>query len=118
MEASTAAAGGEPGSGGAAGAGGSSATGASLTLAAMVAQGDPGRGGKLYEENHCNGCHGTKEKPAKKFPNVFKVDYSKDDEIDEAFSLIKKGKSPMPGFGDKLDDKAVADIVAYMKAAK
>lgn len=87
------------------------------TLAQLVASGDAGNGAKLYDENHCKGCHGTAEKPGKKFPNVFAADYT-DKKIDAAFSVIKKGKSPMPGFGDKLDDKAIADLVAFFKSKK
>lgn len=87
------------------------------TPAQLVAAGDAANGAKLYEENHCKGCHGTAEKPGKKFPNVFKADYT-DKKIEDAFAIIKKGKSPMPGFGDKLDDKAIADLVAYFKSKK
>lgn len=104
---------GTEGTGGSAGTGG---TPAPQTQAQMVAAGDTTRGAKLYDENHCAGCHGTPEKPGKKFPNLFKEDWSADKEIAEAFELIKKGKTPMPGFEDKLDDKAIADIVAYLKA--
>ncbi len=88
-----------------------------LTQAGMVAAGDVGRGAKLYEENHCGGCHGTKDKPGKKFPNLFKITWN-DAEIAEAFTLVQKGKSPMPGFADKLDDKAIADMIAFLKANK
>ncbi len=87
------------------------------TLAQLVAKGDAAGGAKLYEENHCKGCHGTPDKPGKKFPNVFAADYT-EKKIDDAFAVIKKGKSPMPGFGDKLDDKAIADLVAYFKSSK
>jgi mono/diheme cytochrome c family protein len=104
------------GAGGSTGAGGT--TPGAQTQTQMVAAGDTARGAKLYDENHCAGCHGTPEKPPKKFPNLFKVDFAADKEIAEAFELIKKGKTPMPGFDDKLDDKAIADIVAYLKANK
>jgi mono/diheme cytochrome c family protein len=108
------------GTAGSGGAGGSTASGGSTpavqTQAHMVAAGDTSRGAKLYDENHCAGCHGTPEKPGKKFPNLFKEEWTADKEIAEAFELIKKGKTPMPGFEDKLDDKAIADIVAYLRA--
>jgi len=112
--------GGATGAGGAPDASSSSASGGAQvpqTLAAMVAAGNADSGAKLYEENHCKGCHGTPEKPGKKFPNVFKVEWT-DKKLEEAFAIVKKGKSPMPGFGDKLDDKAIADLVAYFQHKK
>ncbi len=72
---------------------------------------DAGRGEKLFTENNCNSCHGSKAKPGKK--NVFAMKWS-DDEKKKAADVIKKGKSPMPGFGDKLSDAQVADLVAYV----
>lgn len=84
-------------------------------VSALVAAGDPSRGKKLFEDEHCSGCHGTKEKPPAKFPNLFKIDWSAD-ELAEGFETIKKGDSPMPAYGDKLDDKQVADLLAYFKS--
>jgi mono/diheme cytochrome c family protein len=81
----------------------------------LVGAADVGRGKKLYEEEHCGGCHGTKEKPSSKFPNLFKIDWD-DEEIAEAFETIKNGDSPMPAYGDKLDAKAIADIVAFLRS--
>jgi mono/diheme cytochrome c family protein len=72
---------------------------------------DAARGGKLFAENNCNGCHGTKAKPGKK--NVFVMKWN-DDEKKKAADIIKKGKSPMPGFGDKLNDADVADLVLFV----
>ena len=85
------------------------------TKAALVASADVARGKSLWEENHCGGCHGTAAKPSAKFPNVFAGAWA-DERIDKAFNLVKKGKSPMPGFGDKLEDKHIADLVAFMKS--
>jgi mono/diheme cytochrome c family protein len=72
---------------------------------------DAKNGEKLFADNNCNGCHGTKAKPGKK--NVFSMKWS-DDEKKKAADIIKKGKSPMPGFGDKLSDQQVADLVAFV----
>jgi mono/diheme cytochrome c family protein len=94
----------------------SSAPAAPMTLAAMVDAGDVATGKKLYDEQHCNGCHGTSDKPSKKFPNLFKVDWTKSGEIDHAFAIIKKGDAPMPPYGDNLDDKQIASIVAFLRA--
>ncbi len=85
------------------------------SVAALVAAGDASRGKKLFQDEHCNGCHGTKEKPPAKFPNLFKTDWS-DSALAAGFETIKKGDSPMPGYGDKLDDKHVADLLAYFKS--
>jgi mono/diheme cytochrome c family protein len=81
----------------------------------LVASADATRGKKLYEEEHCSGCHGTKEKPSTKFPNLFKIDWD-DEEIAEAFETIRDGDSPMPAYGDKLDGKAIADIIAFLRS--
>ncbi len=98
--------------------GGGAATGTPpVTQAAMVAAGDAAAGEKLFEQEHCNGCHGTKAKPPAKFPNLFKIKWN-DQEYEEAFALIKKGKSPMPGYADKLNDKQIADIIAFVKKEK
>jgi mono/diheme cytochrome c family protein len=89
---------------------------APVTLAALVDAGDPEAGKTLYEAQHCGGCHGTKDKPSKKFPNLFKVDWAKAGEIDHAFAIVKKGDAPMPAYGDKLDDKQIGSIVAFLRA--
>lgn len=89
-------------------------TSAPVTLAALVGAGDAAAGEKLFEQENCNGCHGTKAKPPAKFPNLFKIKWN-DKEYEEAFALVKKGKSPMPGYGDKLNDKQIADIIAFVK---
>ena len=99
-----------------AGGSGGGGSGTPASPAALVAAADAANGGKLFEQEHCNGCHGTKAKPPGKFPNLFKVDWADNKKVENAFSIVKKGKSPMPAYGDKLDDKAVADIVAFLKA--
>lgn len=81
----------------------------------LVASADPTRGKKLYEEEHCSGCHGTREKPSTKFPNLFKIAWD-DEEIAEAFEMIRDGDSPMPAYGDKLDGKAIADIISFLRS--
>lgn len=84
-------------------------------VSALVAAADASRGKKLFQDEHCNGCHGTKEKPPAKFPNLFKISWD-DGELAEGFEIIKKGDSPMPAYGDKLDDKQIADLLAYFKS--
>lgn len=112
----TSGAGGSGGEAAAGGAGGGTSA-APQTPAQLVAAAKVDAGAKLYEQEHCNGCHGTKAKPSAKFPNLFKVKWD-DAKIEAAFALVKKGKTPMPGYGDKLNDQQIADIVAYLKAGK
>jgi mono/diheme cytochrome c family protein len=106
-------AGGAPGTGGGAGAGGAPAA---QTPQQLVASGDTAAGAKLFEQEHCNGCHGTKAKgPSGKFPNLFKMKWD-DKMVDHAFATVKAGKAPMPPYKDKLTDKQIGDIVAWVKS--
>jgi nicotinate dehydrogenase subunit B len=86
------------------------------TPLALVDAGDVANGKKLYEQERCTNCHGTREKPGARFPNLFKLDWAKAGEIDHAFVIIKKGDAPMPPYGDKLDDKQIGDIVAFLRS--
>ena len=84
--------------------------------AAMVGAGDAKAGEKLFTDNKCSGCHGTSAKPGPKAPNVYKMKWDDDASITKAMELIKNGKSPMPAYKDKLNDKQIADVLAYVKA--
>lgn len=83
----------------------------STTSSAQPPGASAAHGEKLFADNGCSGCHGTKAKPGKK--NVFVMKWS-DEEKTKAETIIKKGKSPMPGFGDKLSDADVADLLAFV----
>lgn len=87
-----------------------------ISVATMVRSGDSAAGEKLFADNNCTGCHGNKKKPGKS-KNVFAVKWT-DEEFEEGAQTIKKGDPPMPGFGDKLNDKQIADILAYISTAK
>ncbi len=89
---------------------------APMTPVAMVAAGNADNGKKLYEEQKCNGCHGTTAKPPAKFPNPFKMKWDDEKTITKSMDVIKAGKAPMPAYKDKLDDKQIADVLAYFKA--
>lgn len=84
--------------------------------AAMVGAADAAAGEKLFTDNKCSGCHGTSAKPGAKAPNVYKMKWDDDAAVTKAMELIKSGKSPMPAYKDKLDDKQIADVLAYFKA--
>jgi mono/diheme cytochrome c family protein len=89
---------------------------AAKTPIALVDAGEVANGKKLYEQERCTNCHGTREKPGARFPNLFKLDWSKAGEIDHAFVIIKKGDAPMPAYGDRLDEKQIGDIVAFLRS--
>jgi mono/diheme cytochrome c family protein len=74
-------------------------------------------GEKLFTSEKCSNCHGAKGKApgSAKTPNLWKVKWD-DHEYEEAFETVKKGKTPMPAYADKLQDKQIADIVAFLKA--
>lgn len=116
---STGAAPSEGGASSSASATGGAASSGAPTPSQLVASGDAANGAKLFESEHCNGCHGTKAKgPTNgKFPNLFKLTWD-DKEITKSFEVIKKGKIPMPAYGDKLQDKQIGDILAFIKTAK
>ena len=89
----------------------------SVNVASLVEAADGARGKKLYEEEHCGGCHGTQAKPPAKFPNLFATDWTSS-ELEEGFNTIKNGDSPMPAYGDKLSDNQVADLLRYFRAGE
>jgi mono/diheme cytochrome c family protein len=68
------------------------------------------RGQKLFAENTCTACHGTADKPKK---NIFTIKWS-DARKAHAINTIKKGKSPMPAYGDKFSDAELADLLAFL----
>jgi mono/diheme cytochrome c family protein len=72
---------------------------------------DAARGEKLFADNHCDGCHGTKAKPGK--TDIFTKVKWNDDEKKKGISNIKNGKAPMPKF-DKLSDAQIADLMEYI----
>jgi mono/diheme cytochrome c family protein len=86
-------------------------------VANLVEAADATRGKKLYEEEHCGGCHGTQSKPPAKFPNLFTSDWSSA-KLEEGFNTIKNGESPMPAYGDKLSDNQIADLLRYFRSGE
>ena len=76
---------------------------------------DLGNGAKVFQ-NHCAGCHQgggnflNKEK-------ALTLEAQKKYEMDSLESIkeqVANGKAPMPGFKDRLDEKAIEDVSAYV----
>lgn len=71
---------------------------------------DAKNGEKLFADNKCDGCHGSKKKPGRVPLFALKWDAK---EKEKAATMIRKGKGEMPKF-DKLTDQQVADLVEFV----
>jgi cytochrome c553 len=75
-------------------------------------EGDPEAGAAVFQEAGCGGCHALEAAGSSGTvgPNL---DESKPD-----FSLVVErvtnGQGAMPAFGDRLDEKQIADVAAYV----
>jgi len=99
---------------------------AALTLAACAAQaGDT----KATYDKQCAMCHGKEGKGdtpagkkvnAKDFTDAANQAAMKDDEMAKAIKegIKKDGKVVMKGYGDKLTDQEIKDLVAFIRAFK
>ena len=97
--------------------------GQSISVSAQDFPGEPKNGKIIYSEN-CMRCHGPKGdgngeegqylvvKPANfhSAKSITKMD-------SELFTIIKFGLlfSPMHGWGDRLSDQEIADVIAYIR---
>ncbi len=73
---------------------------------------DPGRGETLFA-THCSACHGPLAKGGDLGTNlVEKPSLLRDDEFR---ALLKDGRRRMPGFAAVLDDRAGADLLAWLR---
>lgn len=82
------------------------------TVEPTSAKADPKRGENLFQTNYCTACHGTAKAPKM---NIFQLKWSRERE-EAAAEIIRKGKSPMPGFGDKLSESDIADLLAFISS--
>jgi len=74
---------------------------------------DAKNGEKLFTDNKCDGCHGSKAKPGR--VPLFALKWN-DDEKKKAAGIIRKGKGEMPKFEGKLNDQQIADLVAFVSS--
>ncbi|MFO0613101.1 MAG: cytochrome c [Polyangiaceae bacterium] len=72
---------------------------------------DAARGEKLFTEQKCDGCHGTKKKPGRVPLFALKWD---DKEKKKALEILHKGKGEMPKFEGKLTEAQMADLLEYV----
>jgi mono/diheme cytochrome c family protein len=93
--------------------GGNSSIGAPKSEAKPAAAGDTA---KVFTEK-CAMCHGEDGKgKAKGVPDFTSAEWQKKEQDSTFATVIKTGKKPMPGFGDKLNDEQVNALVAYVRA--
>jgi mono/diheme cytochrome c family protein len=72
---------------------------------------DAARGEKLFTENKCDGCHGSKKKPGRVPLFALKWD---DKEKKKALEFLHKGKGEMPKFEGKLSEAQMADLIEFV----
>ena len=75
------------------------------------------RAGQAGFEKTCMQCHATVEGQASFGPNlhgVLKGPHPRRT-VTDLRAQIKNGKGKMPGFGDKLSESEIDDMIAYMK---
>lgn len=99
------------------GANGSSVPPANPRATANVASlADADRGKAVYT-SLCYGCHATAAQIGPSFASdEFKQRYQT---VDALAKVVRTGRHPMPQFRpDQLTDQGMADLVAYIKAAK
>lgn len=94
-----------------------------VSVSMVLAAGDPGVGKTVYEKN-CMACHGKEGKgdgPAGKVlkpaPSSFHDPEKMKKTDDELTASIKNGVkgTTMAPFAGKLDDKQIADVLAYIR---
>ncbi len=84
-----------------------------LTLGVAVA-GDPTKGRGIYA-SRCSGCHGPNGFPTMAAVPNFSMGQGLMKSDPEIMSVIKKGKSVMPGFDAVLTDEEILDVIAHIR---
>ena len=75
-------------------------------------EGDPANGKSVYASAGCGGCHAFQ--PAGSTGTAGPSLDDADVDYDEAYDQIEKGGGGMPAFGDRLSDKEIADVAAFV----
>jgi mono/diheme cytochrome c family protein len=74
--------------------------------------GDPAAGQQVFQRN-CSGCHDPSSTEAMMGPGLKGVSARKTEA--EIREQVAAGTEMMPGFGDKLTEKEMNDLIAYLK---
>lgn len=89
---------------------------AALTEAEANLAGDPAAGSQIFLDQNCGACHRLAAAGATGTvgPNLDQAPRS----FDEVVTIVAEGKPPMPAYADRLTPKQIADVAAYLLAAR
>ena len=78
--------------------------------------GDPAAGSQIFLDQGCGACHRLAAAGATGTvgPNLDQTSRS----FDEVAKIVAEGKAPMPAYADRLTPKQIADVAAYVLAAR
>jgi cbb3-type cytochrome c oxidase subunit III len=92
-----------------------------LLLPALVysQKDDSARGQKVFQQ-YCVGCHGSDGRSQTEMGKKLEAADLASEAIhqkseSELLSVVKNGKGKMPAWNDKLDDKEIRAVVAYVR---
>lgn len=80
---------------------------------AWPAAGDAAAGRQVFATN-CAACHGPNAEGRGAAPSL--VGVAERTTVEEVEGIIRRGRSGMPAFGDRLSDAEIADVVAFLGA--
>ena len=79
--------------------------------------------GEALYKAHCASCHGATGTPSAGMVKAMNMKAASDPEVksmsaDQMFDVVKNGKGKMKGFGGKLTDGQIKDVVTYFRTLK
>lgn len=88
-------------------------------ISAGEAAGDPAQGEALFQAN-CAMCHGNDATGMMGMHPALRgaVDRLTAEGVEVTIRNGRDTRPPMPAFGDRLDDEAIADLVAYLETPR